>query len=205
MAAPCRLPPRAPTVDVDFGRTTSGSPWKRSVSAGDLVKQRRGPNRRPFDSANHPEELVSPTSAIARLSDQPAHLADPSKRVSIGRFRARSDMETTQDPSSPMSATSSAFGARQERALDCWQLGESCRIMHHIAPKKYRNISLHGEVYQGMWTTDWKDVGHMKELRNRYHVEARQEIMRNRGFDKSHGSQRMPLGLMRVGSLLMIP
>eukprot|EP00443_Scrippsiella_acuminata_P025166 CAMPEP_0115242572 /NCGR_PEP_ID=MMETSP0270-20121206/39022_1 /TAXON_ID=71861 /ORGANISM="Scrippsiella trochoidea, Strain CCMP3099" /LENGTH=215 /DNA_ID=CAMNT_0002657643 /DNA_START=156 /DNA_END=803 /DNA_ORIENTATION=+ len=206
-------------IDVSFQRTAPTT-WQRSHSAGDLVAQRRTPNRRPFDAAGHPEELLSPSSTIARLSDMTPLQADPSKRVRTLRYRGRTeDSELTMsEPASPCSPGS--YGSRQERALDFWPLGESCRIMHHIQPKKYsRPISLHGEVYQGKYVFDWQGVDHIKKQRSRYPVGrqaslslgpypqglTQEELMRNRCFDRSHGSERMPAGLMQVGSLLLVP
>lgn len=213
-------------IDVSFQRTGSTT-WRRSHSAGDLVAQRRTPNRRPFDAAGHPEELLSPSSTIGRLSTLSPQQADPSRRVRTLRYRARTDSDLSpsaagQEPAdSPCSPGS--YGSRQERALDFWPLGESCRIMHHIQPKKYsRPISLHGEVYQGRYNFDWQEVDHIKKQRSRYPSGRHQasvstsigpypqgftqeELMRNRCFDRSHGSERMPAGLMQVGSSLLIP
>mmetsp|Transcript_25897 Transcript_25897/g.56258 ORF Transcript_25897/g.56258 Transcript_25897/m.56258 type:complete len:234 (-) Transcript_25897:208-909(-) len=208
------------TVDVDFSRTTGGIPWTRSQSAGDLVRLCRGPNRRPFDSSVHMEELVSPNSAIERLSDKPTSIADPLQRVTYQRFASRKESVSSVGED-PFSKTSSRYGAKQGRALECWQLGDTCRIANHILPKKHRNISLSGEVYQGKWKCDWSNVDNIKMYRNRYPAErlreegqplpphpigmSQEEIIRNRGFDKSHGSQRMAMGLMSVGALVVVP
>jgi len=113
-------------------------------------------------------------------------------------------------------------GGRKERALDNWRLGESLRIMHHIEPKKYRAISLHGEVYQGHYRQDWQPVEHIQRLRNLYPAVrqslnaaaalfpfpqgmTQQEIVNNRGWERSLGSSRLPGGMMTVGSQTMIP
>ena len=39
------------------------------------------------------------------------------------------------------------------RALDNWRLGEGSRIMTYLQPKRYRPMSLYGEVFQGRWNT----------------------------------------------------
>lgn len=54
------------------------------------------------------------------------------------------------------------------RALDNWRLGEGSRIMTYLQPKKYRPMSLYGEVFQGKWNTDWHDVSHITQLRAQY-------------------------------------
>lgn len=236
MASPKRVPPQC-SIDIEFSRTHGGLPWKRSPSAGDLVKLIRGPNRRIFDASTHPEELVSPSSAIEKLSEKPLDLADPARRVTIPRFRARTegDFENFGDtspvssparsmcPPSPTRSIggSSVYGARQERALENWRTGESCRIMTHIAPVTHRPISLYGDVFQGKWRTDWSEVAGKQMWKMQYPAErtrppgetlpafpqgmTSEEIRRNRGFVKSHGSARMDMGLMAVGALGMLP
>ncbi|CAL1136926.1 unnamed protein product [Cladocopium goreaui] len=58
--------------------------------------------------------------------------------------------------------------ALKGRALDNWRLGEGSRIMTYLQPKKYRPMSLYGEVFQGKWNTDWHDVSHITQLRAQY-------------------------------------
>lgn len=104
--------------------------------------------------------------------------------------------------------------------MDSWRMGESLRIMHHIQPKKFRPISLHGEAFQGFYRSDWHSVQHVQDLRNMYPAVresqsgpklpypqglTQRELVKNRCFDRSHGSSRFPCGMITVGSQCMIP
>lgn len=112
------------------------------------------------------------------------------------------------------------LGQRHERALDHGRLGETCRIANHISPSKERRISNFGDVYQGFYSRDWQKVDHIPRLRMQYpaireHQKAvsgpfpqgpsQEELVRNRGFASSHGSDRIPHGIIKSGSLLLVP
>mmetsp|Transcript_74 Transcript_74/g.127 ORF Transcript_74/g.127 Transcript_74/m.127 type:complete len:250 (+) Transcript_74:58-807(+) len=109
--------------------------------------------------------------------------------------------------------------ARKARALDFWPSGEGSRIMNHISPKKHRPMSLSGPAHQGFFNQDWSGVGHIQRLRARYPALransgtslgpfpqdiSQEEVAMNRNFGRSHGSQKLPKGMMRVGNLVQI-
>eukprot|EP00933_Yihiella_yeosuensis_P071596 TRINITY_DN79806_c0_g1_i1.p1 TRINITY_DN79806_c0_g1~~TRINITY_DN79806_c0_g1_i1.p1 ORF type:complete len:263 (+),score=35.46 TRINITY_DN79806_c0_g1_i1:115-789(+) len=186
--------------------------WSRSFSAGDIVGMRRTPQRRPLDAAQPHQDLLSPSSTMEVMTPKrnSAVVADPLGRQNKLQYSSR--IEGVFSPSN--SAT------RQDRALDCWPLGEGLRIMHHIQPKKYRAISLYGEVYQGHWATDWKDVSHVKQLRSKTPVGRAslqpaagpvpqgmtdKELQRNRAFGESHGSTKLSQSIIRVGNVCLVP
>mmetsp|Transcript_32915 Transcript_32915/g.61678 ORF Transcript_32915/g.61678 Transcript_32915/m.61678 type:complete len:220 (-) Transcript_32915:62-721(-) len=211
-----RSHPRISTEDHDAGSTSF---WSRSYSASDVVAMRRTPTRRIFDSVQPPQELLSPKSTSEVLTPKPGTPIDPAKR----RHRLHYTMRIA-DSFSP----TNSFGASMEsskdvkaRALDNWHVGEGSRIMTYLQPKQYRPMSLYGEVFQGKWNTDWHDVSHIAALRQKYPwtretIELKelrphpdgpnsQEIRRNRTFAPSHGSQKATHGMIRCGSLCMIP
>lgn len=105
------------------------------------------------------------------------------------------------------------------RSLDFTSIGEGSRIMHFIDPRRYRAIALHGEVYQGHYQHDWRDINHIQKLRSKYPVErphlipehepfpqgrTQEEIQRNRNFTRSHGSRKLPHGLLKCGHQLLM-
>eukprot|EP00403_Amphidinium_massartii_P024372 CAMPEP_0178393600 /NCGR_PEP_ID=MMETSP0689_2-20121128/12270_1 /TAXON_ID=160604 /ORGANISM="Amphidinium massartii, Strain CS-259" /LENGTH=253 /DNA_ID=CAMNT_0020014195 /DNA_START=23 /DNA_END=784 /DNA_ORIENTATION=+ len=105
--------------------------------------------------------------------------------------------------------------ARRERALDFWPSGDGARIMNHICPQKTRPMSLSGPAHQGFHNSDWSKVDHIQRLRARYPALrasnnsslgpmpqefTMEEAAMNRNFGRSHGSQRMPKGVIQVGS-----
>jgi len=128
-----------------------------------------------------------------------------------------------QTPLSPKTCSGSESPGQQsirKRACDFWQIGDSMRIMHHIDPKKYRAISLHGEVYQGFYNHDWHSVEHIHAVRNKcpanratleraigpYPQDGTQrDHNRNRNYSRSHGSVKVTGGVLRNGAMLMVP
>eukprot|EP00435_Cladocopium_sp_Y103_P072279 s44_g39.t1 len=159
--------------------------WSRSFSAADVIAMRRTPTRRLFDSRQPPEDILSPESTMEVLT--PKGATDPGRRQNRLHYTCR--IEDSYSPSSltmpdgPLmgfkpqtspSARSKSLGASgraspsKGRALDNWRLGEGSRIMTYLQPKRYRPMSLYGEVFQGRWNTDWHDVSHITELRSKY-------------------------------------
>eukprot|EP00434_Breviolum_minutum_P000785 symbB.v1.2.000693.t1/scaffold41.1/size391900/10 len=199
---------------------------------------RRTPTRRLYDSRQPPEDILSPESTMEVLTPKAA--TDPAKRQHRLHYTCR--IEDGYSPSSfqnpptleasnlggmkspPSSRSKSASGRASPskgRALDNWRLGEGSRIMTYLQPKRYRPMSLYGEVFQGKWNTDWHDVSHISALREKYpwtrdsiqlkdlgpHPEgpSSQEIRRNRNFGPSHGAEKSVHGMIRCGCLCMIP
>ncbi|CAJ1441165.1 unnamed protein product [Effrenium voratum] len=188
--------------------------WSRSFSASDVVAMRRTPTRRVIDSRQPPEELLSPKSTMEVLT--PKATLDPANRRSRLHYTCR-----IEDGFSPTNFLPSVTTpGTKSRALDDWRVGEGSRIMNYLQPKKYRPMSLYGEAFQGKWNTDWHDVSHISALRQKYpwaresielkalpHPEGpnAQEIRRNRNFGPSHGADKCVRGMIRCGSLCMIP
>jgi len=199
--------------------------FSRTFSAGDVVEMnKRHARYRTFNASGPQEDLltIDPAKRLSvKLSPTNAH--DPASRQSIRHY-------TDRDPSlSPKASTRKSVTAVQSqllvkpqrtRALDCAPLGESLRIENHMQPDKVRQISLCGEVFKGFYNYDWTDVRHIQALRSRYPLGKdtlervrgpfpqgmnREELIRNRLFDRSHGSERFPGGMFRVGPQTLIP
>merc|ERR1719433_1686031 len=208
------------------GREAPGS-WRRSLSAGDVLTVKRhttptaASRRRPFDSAVPPEELLnSPISANGdatpwSTSSRIGGDLDPGGRITVTHFKTRTmDLDAPISPSSPKTA-STLPSSPKDRAMDHWRTGESLRIMHHLEPKKYRSVSLHGQVFQGKYRQDWHDISHIQSLRAKLPAisgsgggdncvpypqgPSQSELLKNRCFARSHGSSRFPGGFLRVG------
>lgn len=92
-------------------------------------------------------------------------------------------------------------------------------VEDHIEPDKFRPISLHGEMFRGLYNFDWQEVSHIQRLRSRYPAGrddmrlnlgpypqgmTQEELVRNRNFDRSHGSGQFPSGMIRVGSQVLM-
>mmetsp|Transcript_21539 Transcript_21539/g.33524 ORF Transcript_21539/g.33524 Transcript_21539/m.33524 type:complete len:215 (-) Transcript_21539:61-705(-) len=178
---------------------TKEKEWQRAYSAGDIVSMQRTPKRRPFDQP-HPTRdhsgvipsMMIETSSLRMMEDEPSFGCESPASRSI-----------------------------RERAVDFWKVGDSMRITNHIEPTKNRPISLFGEVFQGFYNHDWKNVEHVQKARNRipaYRTDlgtstgvpypqgrSQEEIGRNRNFPRSHGSPKLPGGLIRVGAQCMVP
>eukprot|EP00928_Gymnodinium_smaydae_P099906 TRINITY_DN9663_c0_g1_i1.p1 TRINITY_DN9663_c0_g1~~TRINITY_DN9663_c0_g1_i1.p1 ORF type:complete len:228 (-),score=32.19 TRINITY_DN9663_c0_g1_i1:95-685(-) len=185
--------------------------WRRCRSSGDIVAMGRTPTRRPFDSAQPSEELLSSPCNSAKHRQMTLH--DPVGRMTRQTYRQRSPKHDSSELP-PWDRTN-------DRAMDFWKLGEGLRIMNHIQPTKLRQISLVGEVYQGFYIHDWKPVEARQSLRNTYPWSQRDsevisgkpfpqgptqaELHRNRNFDWSHGSVRKTGGYMVNGQQVMIP
>jgi hypothetical protein len=146
---------------------------------------------------------------------------DPAKRRQNLHYTDRSESPKTGHRKILEQVESRIRNANQRtRALDYAPLGESLRIQNHVQPNKLRQISVCGDVYQGFYKTDWTDVSHLQALRQRYPATqqslarvqgpfpqgfTREELLRNRMFDRSHGSERFPAGMLRVGSQTFFP
>mmetsp|Transcript_152023 Transcript_152023/g.264948 ORF Transcript_152023/g.264948 Transcript_152023/m.264948 type:complete len:208 (-) Transcript_152023:112-735(-) len=193
------------------GTTSARSPatFQRSRSAGDIVDMHSSPKRRPFDH-HHPSKdgLGGSRGMFSAMELDVADEEEASRRRAL--------------PSRAFShSTSLRPEIHQENVhANFAKVGDGLKIMHRIAPQKFRPISLHGEVFQGFWNTDWHRVDHIKNLRGRYPAlrpglqstlgpypqgKSQQEINRNRNFARSHGSNRIPRGMISVGKLSMIP
>jgi len=188
----------------EMGSTTRGSDWHRSFSASDIVGMQRTPKRRPFD---HPHP--------ARDGMGGNRLLEASSLPTLGY----GDHDQSWWPDETPKTRSV-----RERAVDFWKVGESMRIMHHIEPKKFRAISLYGEVFQGFYNSDWHSIEHVQHQRQRYPAtratwspgsaedsvpypqgRTQQEINRNRNFGRSHGGTKITGGILRVGGQLIVP
>merc|ERR1719183_1106705 len=178
--------------------SSSKGEWTRAFSASDILGMQRAPTRRPFDHPHPNQDGFGGNRSITETSS--LHLLD--------------DTEDVRCPESPASRSI------REHATDHWKVGDSMRILHHIEPKKYRQISLYGEVFQGFYNHDWHHVDHIKHVRakcptNRRLLEPvsgpypqgeiQEEHNRNRNYAASHGSPKVTGGVMRNGPLLMVP
>mmetsp|Transcript_35578 Transcript_35578/g.80350 ORF Transcript_35578/g.80350 Transcript_35578/m.80350 type:complete len:212 (-) Transcript_35578:167-802(-) len=208
------------------GTPSPGSSWRRAFSSGDIlaVTRHQTPTacsrRRPFDSAGAPEELLNSPRTLARADCSPWSTSsgnfhpDPAGRITRTHFKTRTfDLSQAADPSSPAVA--------KDRALDYWRVGDSMRIMHHLEPKRYRAVSLHGQVFKGEYRHDWNDISHIQHLRGKVPAynpredlvgkvpypqgPTQAELLKNRCFGRSHGTSRFPGGLLQVGKQSFIP
>jgi len=191
--------------------------WNRSFSASQILDMRRTPNRRYVDSAQPPDDLLSPRSSEEAiiLSSQQSR-SDPMNRSTTMPFSCRNG--------SPRGDTtlSSRSVDRRDRSLDYWMLGESMRISNYMKPTKYRAISQYGENFQGKSTQDWSTgrCEAMQKLRSKTPCGLRslqkcigpypqdlvaEELTRNRSFPASHGSPRAICGVITCGSQCFIP
>mmetsp|Transcript_77214 Transcript_77214/g.238347 ORF Transcript_77214/g.238347 Transcript_77214/m.238347 type:complete len:211 (-) Transcript_77214:92-724(-) len=210
-----------------MGDSGLGTSWRRSYSSGDIRNMQRhmtpasGVRRRLFDSALSMEEAGGQSMGASGFESSGLRA-----RLREAADHERSGHDVTRFPGAlgaaagGSSAGAAASEGPRERAVDCWRMGESMRIMHHIEPRKSRPISLHGEVFQGHYRHDWQNVKHIQDLRSMYPAlrEGRggsklpypqgmtqRELLRNRCFDRSHGSSRFPRGMLTVGSQCLVP
>lgn len=181
----------------------------RVRSVGDIVGM-HSPKRRPFDHHHPSKDGLGGSRGMFSALELDLHEDEEEKsRVKTLPSRAFSH-STLLRPEVNQENVHANFA----------KLGDGLKIMHRIAPTKSRPISLHGEVFQGFWNTDWHKVDHIKTLRGRYPAlrpgleaslgpypqgRCQEEINRNRNFARSHGSDRVPRGMIRIGSLTMIP
>jgi len=201
--------------------------FSRTFSAGDIHRMKSRQVRfRAFNASGPQEDLLHPikTGAVSpELSGKlsPSSGRDPSGRQMVRHYtdRAKSSSPVTGDRTC-MSHSQHNAASERTRALDYAPLGESLRIKNHVQPDKARQISLCGDVFKGFYKYDWTDVSHIHALRSRYPMArqslervqgpypqgmTREELIRNRLFDRSHGSERFPGGMLRVGSQMMFP
>jgi hypothetical protein len=172
----------------------------------------RTPIRRPFDHHHPSQDGFGGNSKLQSSSLTPL---EPEDGLGLGE-----DTALGESLRSSGGSESPSKRAIRERAVDFWKVGDSMRIMHHIEPKKYRSIALHGDVYQGFYIHDWSNVEHVKKARGRYPAnrrmveaakgpypqgETQEEINRNRNFAPSHGTLKLTGGVLRTGAQLQVP
>jgi len=200
--------------------------FKRAFSAGDIHRMKRRQVRfRAFNASGPQEDLLHPikTGAVSpKLSGKlsPSSGRDPSGRQMVRHYTDRSKLSPVTGDRTCLNHSQLNAASERTRALDYAPLGESLRIKNHVQPDKARQISLCGDVFKGFYKYDWTDVSHIHALRSRYPFGretlervrgpfpqgmTREELIRNRLFDRSHGSERFPGGMIRVGSQMMFP